>query len=375
MGATTVLQLISHLELAGAERLLVNFVISCTETPQIPQVVVVINGQVNRSLSKELAAASVPTYYLDRPAGSRNPKYLFDLIKIIRKHRVGIIHSHHATAKYWAMLCRFVTPHIKLVHTLHTRHGGELEAFGKNRMGFLYMTIHNLMIDKTIAISQAVADEASLSRVERVEQIDNGVPISLFQSIAPRPLGPPVQIISVGRLVPSDKGQDILIRAVKHCVSNGLDVKCTFVGNPATLDPGALTELESLASTLLLTDRIHFVLGRTDIAALLKDANMFVLPSRCEGFGLALVEAMAAGLPVIASNIDGPAYIVTSGVNGLLFEPGSDELLAEKITTLAQSPSMAQRLAENGRIRSRDFDISAMRERYMAMYNTLLIAK
>jgi glycosyltransferase involved in cell wall biosynthesis len=375
MRATTVMQLISHLEVGGAERLLVNFVKSCTETPKISQVVVVINGQVDRNLSKELDDSSIPTYYLSRPPGSKNPRYLLDLIKIIHKHRISVIHTHHRAAKYWAMLCRFVVPHIKLVHTLHSVKLGTLEAFNKNRSGFLHRSLHNALVARTIAISKAVADEARLLQIKRVEQIDNGVPISRFQSITPRPLEPPIQIISVGRLVPSHKGQDILIRAVKRCVSNGLDVECTFVGNPATGDPRALTYLESLASTLLVTDRVHFLLGRTDIAALLQTANLFVLPSRYEGFGLALVEAMAAGLPVIASNVDGPAYIVTNETSGLLFEPGSDEDLAEKITVLAQSPSTAQRLAENGRIRSDDFDISAMRERYIAIYSTLAIAR
>jgi glycosyltransferase involved in cell wall biosynthesis len=361
-----VLHLISSLEVGGAERLLIDFVKSCAEAPQVPQVVVVMNDRVDRLMVTELNSTSTPTYYLGRPQGSRNPRYIVDLMKIIQTHHVSVIHSHDRGSKYWSELCRVVRSDLKLAHTLHDT---------RIKLTVPDMLIHNSMIDVTIAISPAVFREACALKIRRVEEIENGIPISLFLAVSPQPLDSMTRIISVGRLFPEKKGQDVLIRALRRCVDRGLDVECTFVGSPATADLQTLPRLEALISNLQLSGRVHFVQGRIDISTLLADADMFVLPSRWEGFGLALVEAMAAGLPVIASNIDGPASIVTDGLDGLLFESGSDEQLAEKIEMLIQSPTLACEMAKNGRTKSVQYDIATMRDKYMTVYRRLILAR
>lgn len=358
-----VLHLISGLEVGGAERMLVNLVQSCTEVPQTAPVVVVMNDRVDRNLASELSSNSGPVYFLGRPESSKNPKYIFDLVKIIRAHRVSVIHSHNSGSKYWAMLCRLAIPKLRLIFTLHDT---------KISMGSIGIRLHNAMIDVTIAISHAVATEARSLKINRIEQIDNGIPISLFRSVSPQLCGPTAKIISVARLLPEKKGQDILIRAIKRCVNRGLDVECTLVGSPLPGDSQTLPRLQALVSTLQLTSRVHFLTGRSDVSALLGNSNIFVLPSRYEGFGLALVEAMAAGLPVIASNIDGPAHIITNGTDGLLFESGSDEQLAVKIATLIRSPAMTEKLRTNGRATSGKYDIALMRDKYIAVYTRLM---
>jgi len=314
-------------------------------------------------LASELRSSSVPVYFLGRPESSKNPTYIFDLIKIIRGHSVSVIHSHNSGSKYWSMLCRLAMRKLRLVFTIHDT---------KIRMSSLDVLLHNAMIDVTIAISQAVATEARSLKIKRIDQIDNGIPISLFRSVSPQSCGSPAKIISVARLLPEKKGQDILIRAIKRCVDRGLDVECTLVGSPMPGDSQTLPSLQALVSTLQLTSRVHFLTGRSDVPVLLGNSNIFVLPSRYEGFGLALVEAMAAGLPVIASNIDGPAEIITEGEDGLLFESGSDEQLAAKIATLIRSATITEKLRINGRATAIKYDISAMRDEYIAIYRRLM---
>lgn len=359
---SAVLQIVSSLEVGGAERLLIDFIKSCDGKAPYPQVVVVINDRRDSDMVNELSSAPVPVYYLGRPEGSKNPRYIFDLIRIICRHRVAIMHSHGRGSKYFAALCRIIKPRLKLVHTFHDTH------LGINSTDAL---IHNAMIGLSIAISKAVAEEVSSSGIIRVEQIENGIPIASFLPIYPQPLGSKARIISVGRLLPEKKGQDVLIRAVKRCVDRGLDVECTFAGSATTGDAHTVPMLEELIESLGLLGRVHIVQGRTDVATLLAEANLFVLPSRWEGFGLALVEAMAAGLPVIASDIDGPSEIISDGVDGLLFAAGSDEQLASRIALIIQSPALADKLRENGRIKSSEYDISKMRDKYMDVYKRL----
>lgn len=362
---SAVLHLTSSLEVGGAERLLLDLVKSCVETQQNPQVVVVMNGRTDQNLVAELNSIATPTYYLGRPEGSRNPKYILDLLKIIKRHRIFVVHSHTRGSKYWSILCRVLRPRLRLVHTIHET---------KIRIKRHEVVLHNLVIDVTIAISRAVAEAARSLGIRRVEQIENGIPTSLFCSVMAQPLGSKILILSVGRLSPVEKGQDILIRAVRRCVDRGLDIKCTFVGSPARGDLQSMQMLEDLTSELDLGNCVLFVQGRTDVATLLAEANVFVLPSRREGFGLALVEAMAAGLPVIASNTGGPAEILEDGIDGLLFKPESDEDLAEKIALLVQSPPLVEKLRKNARTKACGYDIVRMRDKYLAVYRRLDIA-
>lgn len=358
-----VLHLISSLQVGGSERMLVNLVDSLTETSQTAHVVVVMNNRVERNLALEIKSTSVPVHFLDRQEGSRNPKYILDLLKICTKHHVSVIHAHNRGSKYWAMLIRLARYKTKLIFTIHNT---------EIALSFPEVILHNAMIDSTIAISGAVATEARSLGITRVEQIENGIPIKLFRSNSPRRRRSKTRIICVGRLFLEKKGQDILIRAIKRCVDSRLDIECTLVGGPIPGDEQTLPMLHGLVSSLGITDLVRFLGDRSDVPTLLADSDIFVLPSRHEGFGLALVEAMAAGLPVIASNIEGPANILTDGMDGLLFEPESDVQLAEKISLLIESPRLADQLSANGLLTSAKYDISAMHDRYMAVYRRLM---
>lgn len=356
------MHLISALGVGGAERMLVDLIESCAEKPQIRHVVVVMNDAVDRNLAVELNTLSIPVYCLHRPESSRNPKYISNLIKIIRLHGVDVIHSHNIGSKYWSMLCRVPFPRLRLVFTLHDT------RIGMNRFE---VVLHNALIDITIAISRAVAAEAHSLRIARVVQIDNGLPTTRFSGVPTKPLGSTAKVISVARLLPEKKGQDILLRAIKRCIDRGLDVEGALVGSPLVGDSQTLPLLQALVASLRLTGRIRIIQGRSDVVALLRESDIFVMASRFEGFGIALVEAMAAGLPVIASNIDGPAEIITDGVDGLLFESGSDEQLAEKIESVIRSPALAAKLSRNGRITAANYDISTMRDKYLEIYGRL----
>jgi glycosyltransferase involved in cell wall biosynthesis len=158
-------------------------------------------------------------------------------------------------------------------------------------------------------------------------------------------------------------------------VDAGYDVACDFVGTVVAWDKGSLPEMKALTRDLGLEDRVRFLEDRTDIPNLLHEADIFALTSRFEGFGLVVVEAMAAGLPVVASNLDGPAEIIEHGVNGLLFESESDADLAAKLRTLIEDEEFSSRIARAGGERAHTFDIGTMRNKYYEMYQTMVGAR
>jgi glycosyltransferase involved in cell wall biosynthesis len=364
----SVLQLISSLTVGGSERLLINFAASCAQSANLQQVVfVVINDKVNDQFATELMASGHPTYFLKRTPGERNPRIILTLLNIMRRHDVRLIHAHDSGAKHFAMLSKLYRS-MSVGYTIHNT--GIVASWDRVRL-----RLHQRFVDWNIAISSAVEHECQTVNLQRIFKVHNGIPLASFRAAdRPRSFGEPLRLINVARLFPRQKGQDILIKALGICLSRNLDVRCDFVGSPPDGDQKTLETLQQLAATERVSNRIRFLCNRTDVQTLLEDADIFVLPSRYEGFGLALLEAMAVGLPVIAADIDGPAELLADGSNGIKFKVGSAEDLADKITGLAERPDVASRLAKSAQRFVTKLDIAKMRDQYLAIYGEMIRA-
>jgi len=360
-----VLQLISSLTVGGSERLLINFAASCTPGEDIPQVFVVINDFFHPDLAAELFATGHPVYFLKRPPGNRNPRVILSLLNIIRRHDVRIIHAHDSGAKHFAMLSKLYRP-MSVGYTIHNT--GLVNAWDRVKL-----RLHQRFVDWNIAISAAVERECESVKLKRLFKVHNGIPLASFRAVVrQRRLGSPLRLINVARLYPRQKGQDILIKAVGICVARGFDVRCDFVGSPPDGDLTTMESLKSLAVIAGVSDRIRFLCGHTDVRAPLQEADIFVLPSRFEGFGLVLLEAMAMGLPVIAADVDGPAELLVDGSNGIKFKAGSAQDLADKIMSLAARSELAARMVKTAKDFVREFDIACMRDQYFAIYGQMM---
>ncbi|MDB5504205.1 MAG: hypothetical protein JWR89_4107 [Tardiphaga sp.] len=365
IAVASVLQLISSLTVGGAERLLINFAASCCESHGVPQVFVVINDQCNADLASELSAAGHPTYFLKRRPGDRDPRIVLTLLRIIRRHDIRVIHAHDSGAKHLAMLSKLYRS-ISVGYTIHNT--GIATSWDRVRL-----RLHRRFVDWNIAISAAVERECRAVRLPAVFKVHNGIPLAAFGAVARRRgFAAPLRLVNVARLYPRQKGQDILIRAVGLCHARGLDVRCDFVGDPPEGDQKTVPELERLAATEGVSDRIRFLGSRTDVRGPLGEADIFVLPSRYEGFGLVLLEAMAVGVPVIAADVDGPAELVVDGSNGIKFKVGSAQDLADKIVALAERPDIAAHIARTAQHFVAEFDIAHLRDQYFAIYGQMM---
>ena len=334
----TILHLISSLKIGGAERLLVSTMQAARKFGYPNFVVVVMNDQVDDNLYAELAATGFPVYRLNRPEGHLHPKYLVSLAKIVRKHGVGVIHSHNDGSRIWAMAAKLAVPGLKVVYTVHAQGNAE-QITGLNRFAYRHL------IDATVSISTFITEEARVLSSKRMVQIDNGIDLSKFlnrdRTYSPRL---PLRLMQVSRITPV-KGQDILIDAVKRCRDNGLNISCTFVGVVA--DKGYFEQLQAQIKRLGLENHVRFELNRLDVEVLLAETDIFVLASREEGFGIAIIEAMAARCPVIVPKVGGAAEIVTHDFDGLHFETGNTADLVTQITRLANDPVLAEKLARH----------------------------
>jgi glycosyltransferase involved in cell wall biosynthesis len=167
------------------------------------------------------------------------------------------------------------------------------------------------------------------------------------------------------------KGYDILIKAAASIVPHFSDVSFNIAGD--VLEPGYFEELQALVRDLNLSNHFHFVGGVSDMRQHLFAADIFVLPSRSEGFSNAIVEAMAASLPVIATNVGGNAEAVEDGVSGLLVPSDDSDSLAVAIMRLLSDPNQAKAMGAAGRALATEyFTTEAMMSRIISAYSNLL---
>jgi glycosyltransferase involved in cell wall biosynthesis len=150
-------------------------------------------------------------------------------------------------------------------------------------------------------------------------------------------------VAHVGRLTPQ-KGVEVLLRATRDLVAGGRDLRVLVVG-----DGFLRSRLERLAIELQIQDRVEFLGVRSDVPEILRAADVLALPSLHEGFGLVLVEALASGVPVVASRTGPMPEIVWEGETGLLFEPGDARDLARALDRLLGDPAMRRRMGRKGR--------------------------
>jgi glycosyltransferase involved in cell wall biosynthesis len=155
--------------------------------------------------------------------------------------------------------------------------------------------------------------------------------------------GKPVKIVAAGRLH-SKKGFDTLIRAVGKLRSWDFDVTCEIAG-----EGDERTDLEALIKELDLDPCVKLVGWKDDVAAFLATGDLFAFPSHQEGFPLTLLEAMAVGLPVVATEIDGPVEILKEGVTGRLVPDDDPDRLGEALGELISDRDTARRLGAAGR--------------------------
>ena len=182
---------------------------------------------------------------------------------------------------------------------------------------------------------------------DMISVIPNGIELSMFNNTIStlRVHEAGIQIVWVGRMV-EVKGLVYLFSAMRIIVSDYPNSKLTLIG-----DGPLKNKLEWLAGEMSLTENITFIgyVKNTAVPQYLKEADIFVLPSLSEGFPVVIPEAMAAGKPIVASNVGGIPDAVTEGVTGFLVAPENAELLAEKIIYLIEHPEVRVSMGKAGR--------------------------
>lgn len=286
------------------------------------------------------------------------------LVEFFKTLRPDVVHTHNAYPHFYGTLaarwCRMPV-------VLNTRHGRRIGNTWKARTLFW---IAGLLADRIVAVSDDAARlcraEVSLPR-DRVSRIWNGIDLNRFTYR--RPINEPVAI-SVARLSP-EKDFPTLIKAVALAAEVIPELKLKIVG-----DGPERPRIEQLIVELNQGSRITLLGERQNVPDLLATAGFFATATLTEGISLTLLEAMACGLPVLATHVGGNPEIVEDGQTGFLVPAGDVDRLAAGLIRMVQSQVLWPIMGQAGRQRVEEhFTNTLMVNKYEHLYDDLLLAK
>jgi len=358
-----ILQVINKLTIGGAERLLSDIIPIMS---QYHNVDVLVLQDYDSYFVEKLKNENIKVFSLGMKS-VYNPLAVWKMGRFLKRSpKYDIIHVHLFPSQYWVALCKCLFRiHVPLITTEHnptnTRFNHKLTTWTDRWVYSFY--------DSIICISEGV-NRAMTDRVKgkvRTKTIDNGINLKLFSDAKPvkrTACSIPedaIVLMQVARFE-EQKNQDCVIRALKRLPKN---VYVVFVG-----DGTRRAFCESLASEMGVEDRVRFLGVRSDIADLWTMADMGIMSSHWEGFGLSAVEAMAAGKPVLGTRVEGLSEVI--GNPDLCFSDDDDEGLAQLIMRFVKDEEYRTRIVEYCKQRASLFSIERMVDAHILEYETVV---
>jgi glycosyltransferase involved in cell wall biosynthesis len=291
-----------------------------------------------------------------------------DFRQLLKRENIRIVQTFFESSDIWGGFVTKTVANTKLVWSRR-----DLGILRTSKHHIAYRLMANAP-DAVFAVSEQVRKHCiEVDRVNpaRVVTIYNGLNLSDWNA-TPKPIKAPGELLvtTVGN-IRRVKWHDIFIKAAASIVSRFSKVSFSIAGD--VLEPDYFAELQALIENLNLSDHFHFAGGVTDLHKHLSTADIFVLPSRSEGFSNAIVEAMAASLPVVATEVGGNAEAVKNGVSGFLVPPEDPAALSAAIIRLLSDPAQSKLMGMAGKaLVAEQFTTEAMMTRITAAYSNLL---
>lgn len=288
----------------------------------------------------------------------------------VRKAHPDVLHTHLPRADILGWLCKATMPSLPWVVSVHAVYS---RRSWRGRRSLPLLAHVWRRADTVVAISQAVADWlVGGLRVpsEKVRVIHYGIDLSPFLHSKPegkKRLGPTIG--TMGRLDP-DKGHDVFLQAARELAMRYPNARFLIAGH----DPmGYGSQIRRLITELGLKGNAEIVGFVADVPGFMATLDVFVLASRTEGFGQVIVEAMAAGKPVVASAIPPITEIITDGVTGLLVPPDAPHALAAAVAQLLEDAALRERLVVQARQKVlSQFSAEVMTDKILRVYGEVL---
>ena len=302
----------------------------------------------------------------------------FSLFSLMVRAKPTIVHTHSSKA---GLLGRWAA---KLAHVpiiIHTPHGHVFFGHFGPLASKLFLVLERItshITDRIIALTEAEKNDYiyfSVSKPHKIITIHSGVEIERYMNAEVNVRGKKIAlglnpesltVGLVGWLLPI-KGPMYLLKAMAQVWKSIPGPELVFVGKGELED-----ELRKQAMEMGVADKVFFLGWRGDVPEIMQILDVLVLPSLNEGMGRVLVEAMAAGKPVVASLVGGVPDLIKDGENGLLVEPGEVNGLSRAITKLLMDEDIRYEMGQKGKNMSHDFSVESMIAKIDALYSNLI---
>ena len=356
-----ILQVITSLQTGGAEKLIVD-VVPKYKHLGLDVDVLLFDGK-DTPFKRQLENAGIKVFSLGYGGSVYNPLYILKLMPYLRKY--DIVHTHNTAPQLFAALGSVLCS-VVLCTTEHT-------TSNRRRDWKWYRPIDKWMYSrykKVICISDSTEENLRKSidcNSDKICSIYNGIDFESYDKASPiakDSITPYInrKVIAMVAGFRYQKDQETLIRAMSYVPK---DVELWLIG-----DGERRTIIEQCVKEKGLENRVRLLGIRNDIPSILKTVDIVVQSSHWEGFGLAAVEGMAAGKPVVASNVAGLSQVVSNA--GVLFPLGDDKALADILNKLLTDYKYYNTVKGRCVKRAHKFDISKMVYKYCQVYQSLL---
>lgn len=348
-----ILHIITSLRTGGAEKLMVDLLPRLRDFGN--EVELLLFDGTRTPFYDELEKVDVKIHHLAIGGNVYNPLNIFRLRKYLTDY--DIVHTHNTACQYFTPLAKILSRNkCKLFTTEHNTFNRRRAILGWEYIDrFIYKHY-----DSIISISQKATDNliAFIGNKYKISTIENGIDLSKFKLLSPANFNSRNKIITMIAGFREQKDQDTLIKALSLLPQ---EYKLWLVG-----DGERRQILEKLVIELDLGNRVEFLGIRSDIPQILEKSHIVVLSSHWEGFGLAAVEGMASGRPVIVSDVGGLREIVRG--YGILFPPQDAKTLANEIKSLCENKNRYNQIALACQEKAKQYEIKKMVLRYNLIY-------
>jgi glycosyltransferase involved in cell wall biosynthesis len=305
--------------------------------------------------------------------GSVNVSYLRQLLKVARGHRVRLIHTHLLGSAIYGALLGLITrtPVIAVLHG-----PTDLRDLGKMAGLKRWLLAHACSV--VVAVSTSTRDALLTFGLapDAITLIRNGVDTDFYspgratELRAELGIGPEELLIGAVGNIRKPKAYEVLLKAAALVLARLPACHFAIIGQG---DAEQLAPLETLRDSMGIAQRCHFLGFRRSTPELYRNFDVFVSSSRSEGLSLAFLEAMATGLPVVATRSGGPQEVIEPDVNGVLVPIEDPDSLAEALLRTLQSPEFRTRVGAAARQRVvHSFSLEAVLRQYAGLYEKLL---
>lgn len=360
-----ILHVIPKFDPGGAERLLVNL-LEAFDHEWFEVAAVSLYPESGTIFEQEIKEKGLTTYFLNKHRGL-DLRMIPHLYHLFQTFKPDVVHTHLYVLRYVfpaMLLCRIPVR----VHTIHSVVQKEGDRIGKLVQWIVFRL--GGVVPVSISLEVANTVRALYGRDIRTPVIYNGIPTARFVSSAGQGMGEEgkeMVLLHIGRFVPL-KGHLLLIEAFDLSVKEYPWMQLWLVGD-GELRP----VVERAVSEKGLQEKVFFLGIQDNVPNLLADCDLFVLPSDYEGVPLTVLEAMAAGKPVVSTRVGGVPELVEDELTGFLVPPRDPEALAQAILQLAKDHDLCRRMGQAGQRKAIErFDISRAARGYETLYFKLL---